>query len=116
MWVDHCDLSSDLDHDEGTYDSLLGITRGSDYLTITNNLFHDHYKTSLVGHSDQNGDQDKGKLHVTFANNHWRNVKSCAPSFRFGTGHIFKYARLPIEHRFPLDLLYVSASASRKLI
>lgn len=44
---------------------------------------------SLVGHSDSNGDEDTGHLHVTYANNYWSNVSSRLPSIRFGTGHIF---------------------------
>lgn len=48
------------------------------------------YKASLVGHSDSNSAEDTGHLHVTYANNYWSNINSRAPSFRFGTGHIFK--------------------------
>ena len=49
------------------------------------------WKTSLVGHSDKNGDEDQGHLRVTYAYNHWYNINSRAPSFRFGTGHVYKY-------------------------
>lgn len=44
---------------------------------------------SLVGHSDNNGAEDKGHLHVTYASNYFSNVSSRLPSIRFGTGHIF---------------------------
>lgn len=90
VWVDHCDLSSDRDHDKDYYDGLCDITHASDYVTVSNTYFHDHWKASLVGHSDSNADEDTGHLIVTFANNYWSNINSRGPSFRFGTGHIFK--------------------------
>lgn len=111
VWVDHCDLSSDMDHDKDFYDGLLDVTHASDWVTISNTYLHDHvsfnlaicatmtvelmngaaqWKTSLVGHSDSNSKEDTGHLHVTYANNNWNNINSRAPSFRFGTGHIFK--------------------------
>lgn len=51
--------------------------------------FHDHWKTSLVGHSDSNGDEDTGHLRITYANNYWENCGSRGPSLRFGTGHVY---------------------------
>ncbi|KAK5111400.1 hypothetical protein LTR85_012174 [Meristemomyces frigidus] len=89
VWVDHCDLSSDRDHDKDYYDGLCDVTHASDYVTISNTYFHDHWKASLVGHSDSNGDEDTGCLHVTYANNYWYNINSRMPSLRFGTGHVF---------------------------
>lgn len=90
VWVDHCDLSSDLDGqpDKDYYDGLLDITHGADWITVSNTYFHDHWKASLVGNSDSTGDEDSGHLHVTYANNHWYNVNSRTPSLRFGTGHV----------------------------
>ncbi|KAI5918171.1 pectate lyase [Camillea tinctor] len=89
VWADHLDLSSNLDHDKDFYDGLLDVTHAAEWVTISNCYFHDHWKASLVGHSDNNADEDTGHLHVTYANNHWFNINSRAPSFRFGTGHIF---------------------------
>ncbi|KUI69830.1 putative pectate lyase A [Cytospora mali] len=89
VWVDHCDLSSDMDHDKDYYDGLCDVTHASNYVTISNTYFHDHWKASLVGHSNNNGDEDTGNLIVTYANNYWSNINSRGPSFRFGTGHIF---------------------------
>ncbi|KAJ8122790.1 hypothetical protein O1611_g9754 [Lasiodiplodia mahajangana] len=89
VWVDHCDLSSDMDHDKDYYDGLVDVTHASDYVTISNNYIHDHWKGSLVGHSDSNGDEDTGHLIVTYANNYFKNLNSRGPSFRFGTGHIY---------------------------
>ncbi|GAB1313721.1 hypothetical protein MFIFM68171_03931 [Madurella fahalii] len=88
VWVDHCDLSSDTNQGGGLDTSLISITRGSDFLTVTGTLFKGHPQAVLVGHADTNGDEDKGKLRVTFAKNHFQNVGN-AISYRFGTGHIF---------------------------
>ncbi|KAK0191711.1 polysaccharide lyase family 1 protein [Armillaria mellea] len=88
VWVDHVDLSSDLDHDKDYYDGLLDITHGSYGITVTNSKLYNHWKASLVGHSDSNGSEDVA-LRVTFALNWWQNLNSRGPSFRFGQGHIF---------------------------
>ncbi|RBR25941.1 uncharacterized protein FIESC28_01214 [Fusarium coffeatum] len=89
VWVDHCELSSDFSKDKDYFDGLLDVTHASDWVTISNTYFHDHHKASLVGHSDSNADEDTGTLHVTYANNHWSNIGSRAPSVRFGFVHVF---------------------------
>ncbi|KAG7451582.1 pectate lyase [Guyanagaster necrorhizus] len=88
VWVDHVDLSSDRDHDKDYYDGLLDITHGCYGITVTNSKLYTHWKASLVGHSDNNGDQDVA-IRVTFALNWWYDLNSRTPSFRFGIGHIF---------------------------
>jgi pectate lyase len=65
------------------------ITHAADYVTVSNTFIHDHYKASLIGHSDSNSAEDTGHLHVTQNNNYWYNINSRAPSFRFGTGHVY---------------------------
>ncbi|KAH8672484.1 pectin lyase fold/virulence factor [Ilyonectria robusta] len=97
VWVDHCDLSSDRDNGKDFYDGLLDITHAADWVTVSNTYFHDHYKNSLVGHSDSNADEDTGALHVTYANNKWANVGSRCPSVRFGTAHIFNNYYADVE-------------------
>ncbi|GKZ29155.1 hypothetical protein AbraIFM66950_003315 [Aspergillus brasiliensis] len=97
VWIDHCDVSSDRDHDKDYYDGLIDITHGSDYVTVSNTFFHDHWKASLIGHSDSNEDEDSGHLTVTYANNYWYNINSRAPSFRFGTGHIYNSYYLDVS-------------------
>ncbi|KAM5348681.1 hypothetical protein ACJ41O_008505 [Fusarium nematophilum] len=96
VWVDHCDLSSNKNNGKDYYDGLLDINHGSDYITVSNTFLHDHYKASLVGHSDSNSGEDTGKLHVTYANNYWYNINSRAPSVRFGTVHIYNNYYLDI--------------------
>ncbi|KAK8044602.1 hypothetical protein PG993_004626 [Apiospora rasikravindrae] len=89
VWVDHVDVSNDMDHDKDYYDGLIDVTHACEWVTISNTYLHDHWKGSLVGHSDSNSKEDTGHLHVTYANNYWENINSRAPSFRFGTGHIY---------------------------
>ncbi|KAG9023882.1 hypothetical protein FRB95_012374, partial [Tulasnella sp. JGI-2019a] len=88
VWVDHNDLSSDRDHDKDYYDGLLDITHGCFAITASYNILHDHWKSSLVGHSDSNGAEDVA-IRVTFHHNYWYNLSSRLPSFRFGQGHIY---------------------------
>jgi len=89
VWIDHNDLSSDLSHGKDYYDGLLDITHAADNITVSWNKFHDHYKVSLVGHSDSNAAEDTGKLHVTYSHNWFETVNSRLPSLRFGTGHAY---------------------------
>ncbi|KAI8241467.1 putative pectate lyase A [Colletotrichum sp. SAR 10_96] len=89
VWVDHCEFSSALVSDKDYYDGLVDASHAADYMTISYTYFHDHWKTSLVGHSENNGDEDKGHLRITYAHNYWANFGSRGPSLRFGTGHIY---------------------------
>jgi pectate lyase len=45
IWIDHNDFSNG---DDGAVD----IKRGSDFITVSWNRFHDHDKTLLLGHDD----------------------------------------------------------------
>ncbi|KAG9256922.1 pectin lyase fold/virulence factor [Emericellopsis atlantica] len=92
VWVDHVDLSGDLNVGKDDYDGLFDVTHASDWITLSNSVLHDHWKASLVGHSDSNGDEDTGHLTVTYANNRWSNINSRGPSVRFGTVHVYNNA------------------------
>ncbi|KAG4031882.1 hypothetical protein MFRU_008g02360 [Monilinia fructicola] len=89
VWIDHVDVSSDLSHGKDYYDGLIDITHASDWVTVSNSYLHEHYKASLIGHSDSNGAEDTGHLTVTQHNNYWSNIGSRTPSLRFGTGHVY---------------------------
>ncbi|MGW5129612.1 pectate lyase family protein [Streptomyces sp. NPDC004069] len=89
VWIDHNSLSSDRDHGKDYYDGLLDVSHASDYVTVSWNTFKDHYKGSLVGHSDSNASEDTGHLRVTYHHNWFNNVNSRIPSLRFGTGHFY---------------------------
>lgn len=45
VWVDHVDLSSDLDHDKDYYDGLVDVTHACEWVTISNSYLHDHVST-----------------------------------------------------------------------
>lgn len=60
VWIDHVDVSSDVAHDKDYYDGLIDVTHACDWVTISNSYIHDHWKSSLVGHSDSNESEDKG--------------------------------------------------------
>ncbi|KAJ3491907.1 hypothetical protein NLI96_g347 [Meripilus lineatus] len=85
IWVDHNTFSSDLDHDKDFYDGQLDMNHGTDFVTVSWNVFTEHYKTSLVGGSDKTGSEDSGHL----SHNVFSNVNSRTPSIRFGTAHIY---------------------------
>ncbi|MDX2545707.1 pectate lyase family protein [Streptomyces sp. WI04-05B] len=89
VWIDHNSFSADRAHDKDYYDGLLDINHGSDNVTVSWNTFKDHFKGSLVGHSDNNASEDTGHLKVTYHHNHFNNVYSRIPSLRFGTGHFY---------------------------
>ncbi|WP_330350609.1 pectate lyase family protein [Streptomyces sp. NBC_00582] len=89
VWIDHNSFSADRDHDKDHYDGLLDVNHASDYVTVSWNTFKDHFKGSLVGHSDNNASEDTGHLRVTYHHNLFSNVYSRIPSLRFGTGHFY---------------------------
>ncbi|KAK2752794.1 hypothetical protein FQN55_005926 [Onygenales sp. PD_40] len=90
VWIDHCEFNSlGIEGDKDKYDGLLDITHASDDVTVSWSKFRDHWKGSLVGHSDNNGGEDSGKLKITYHHNSWTNVNSRTPSLRFGTGHVY---------------------------
>ncbi|MGM3175892.1 polysaccharide lyase [Dickeya lacustris] len=99
VWVDHVTISDGSFTDDmyttkdgETYvqhDGALDIKRGSDYVTISNSVIDQHDKTMLIGHSDTNSAQDKGKLRVTLFNNVFSRVTERAPRVRYGSIHSF---------------------------
>ncbi|KAL6595221.1 pectin lyase-like protein [Neocallimastix sp. 'constans'] len=89
IWVDHCEFYNDRNNGKDYYDGLIDFTHACDYITVSWCFLHDHYKASLVGHSDSNGSEDTGKLHITYHHNYFKNIGSRLPSLRFGTGHVF---------------------------
>ncbi|SMC66398.1 pectate lyase family protein [Kibdelosporangium aridum] len=77
IWIDHNDFSNG---DDGAVD----IKRGSDFITVSWNRFHDHDKTLLLGHDDDNGVQDIGRLRVTYHHNYFDGSDQRNPRVRFG--------------------------------
>ncbi|EPE05687.1 pectate lyase b [Ophiostoma piceae UAMH 11346] len=99
VWIDHMALSTDslASGDKDLYDGMVDMSHAADMVTVSFCTFKDHFKVSLVGHSDNNGAEDTGFLHVTYHNNYWNNVSSRTPSIRFGTGHIFNNCYEDVE-------------------
>ncbi|KDN50281.1 hypothetical protein RSAG8_01617, partial [Rhizoctonia solani AG-8 WAC10335] len=89
VWIDHNEFYSDTEHGFDYYDGQVDITLGSDYVTVSWNKFHDHYKSSLIGSSEKNGAQDTGHFKITYHHNSWNNVHTRTPALRFGTVHIY---------------------------
>ncbi|KAF3923588.1 hypothetical protein ABW21_db0201584 [Orbilia brochopaga] len=108
--VDHCDLSSDRDHDKDYYDGALDMSHATDYVTVQNTFTHDHWKCSLIGHSDNNAAEDTGHLRVTWYRNRWSNCNSRQPSLRFGTGHVVN------NHYQDSELGYTSRMGAQMLV
>ncbi|MBI0535363.1 hypothetical protein D9599_07250 [Roseomonas sp. KE2513] len=86
IWIDSNELYSSMNVSKDFYDGLLDIKRGAEYITVSNNYFHDHHKVSLVGYSDT----DEGGRFVTYDHNRFENVGSRAPSVRDGYVHIYE--------------------------
>jgi pectate lyase len=84
VWVDHNSLSSDLDNGHDFYDGLTDITHASDFITVSWNHNFNHFKDSLLGHSDGNASEDTGHLRITYHHNWYDNSKERHPRVRFG--------------------------------
>jgi pectate lyase len=96
VWIDHNEFFSDLDHGVDFYDGQVDVTHGADFVTVSWNVFHDHFKNSLVGNSENTGDEDTGHLRITYHHNRFTRVDGRNPSIRFGTGHVYNNHYLDI--------------------
>ncbi|WJY16162.1 polysaccharide lyase [Pectobacteriaceae bacterium CE90] len=116
VWVDHVTITDGSFTDDQyttkngeTYvqhDGSLDIKKGADYITVSNSRFELHDKTILIGHSDSNASQDKGKLHVTFFNNVFDRVTERTPRVRFGNIHAFNNVYLGDKKHAVYPYLY----------
>jgi pectate lyase len=77
IWLDHNDLSEQSD-------GALDVKRGSSYVTISWNRFHNSDKNMLLGHDDSNDAQDVGRLMVTYHHNWFDGSNQRNPRVRFG--------------------------------
>jgi pectate lyase len=82
IWVDHNTFHVSVD---GSVD----VKRGSDLVTISFNRFVATDKTMLLGHSADNGAQDRGFLRVTYHHNWFDGTATRTPRVRFGFAHVF---------------------------
>lgn len=90
VWIDHCEFHSKIGPGIGvdTYDGLLDIKNGSHNVTVSWCYLHDHMKTMLMGHSDDNGELDVN-IQATLHHNWFSNTDGRNPSLRFGQVHYF---------------------------
>ncbi|KAK4204592.1 pectin lyase fold/virulence factor [Triangularia verruculosa] len=89
VWIDHNEFTSDISKGPDEYDGQVDIIRGSDWITVSWNYFHDHWKSSLVGNDANFRDIDFGHLHITYHHNYWRNEGTRGPAGRFGHQHVY---------------------------
>ena len=97
VWIDHCVFDDGARPDPREpvvlgqrmqrHDGLLDITRRSDFVTVSWNVFRRHDKTMLIGGGDGHRD-DRGHLRVTLHHNLWEQVKERAPRVRYGQVHV----------------------------
>jgi len=88
IWIDHNELFNSLDMGQDFFDELVSGRSEVHNVTISYNKLHDSWKTSLWGSSDNAEAEDVGRT-ITFQANHWFDVNSRTPLFRFGEGHVF---------------------------
>ena len=95
VWIDHCDLYSDLTHGKDYYDGLVEIKNGASFVTVSRCHIHDHFKVSLIS----SGDEQVGDtvIRATYHHNYFHDVGSRLPSIRFGKAHVFNnyYLNVP---------------------
>ena len=83
VWVDHNTFTNG-------HDGAVDVKRGSDFVTVSWNRVHDHDKSMLLGHSDDNASQDVGRLRVTYHHNWFDGSGTRHPRVRFGNPvHVF---------------------------
>ncbi|MFT3733970.1 MAG: hypothetical protein QM776_02915 [Rhodocyclaceae bacterium] len=82
VWVNHNNFTV-------SYDGSVDVKRGADLVTVSWNRFTGTDKTMLLGHSDDNGAQDRGYLHVTYHHNWFDHSNTRHPRVRFGQAHVY---------------------------
>lgn len=88
IWIDHCEaynIDPKIQTNQDLCDGLVDAKGNSAYITISWCYFHDHHKCTLVGSSDSDNFDRK----ITFHHNYYSNITERAPSYRFGTAHVF---------------------------
>ena len=80
VWIDHNTLYS-------CQDGLLDVTRGSSWVTVSNNWFRDHDKVMLLGHDDGNVEDKKMRVTVVY-NRFGPRANQRMPRVRHGYAHI----------------------------
>jgi pectate lyase len=119
VWIDHNEFTSGNFPAAGpdAFDGQCDIVRASDWITISWNYFHDHWKSSLVGNNDKFRDIDFGHLHITYHHNHWKNMyvvyicdlygrQTLIPKYRGTRGPAGRFGHQHIYNNLYEDFLY----------
>ncbi|MDB1088487.1 hypothetical protein PJ985_13015 [Streptomyces sp. ACA25] len=87
VWIDHNEFYSERENapNKDYYDGLVDIKRNAEYVTVSWNYFHDHWKTMLLGHTDN---ESLKPDRVTYHHNWFRNVNSRIPLIRYADVHM----------------------------
>ncbi|GAA0295503.1 pectate lyase [Gracilibacillus halotolerans] len=85
IWVDHNELYASLNVDKDYYDGLFDVKRDAYNITFSWNYVHDGWKSMLFGSSDS----DNYDRNITLHHNHFKDLNSRVPSFRYGKGHLY---------------------------
>ncbi|MFA9458096.1 RICIN domain-containing protein [Halalkalibacter sp. AB-rgal2] len=87
IWIDHNEFYSQFDGNNNSdlYDGLVDIKRNSEYITVSWNKFENHWKTMLVGHTD-NASLAPDK--ITYHHNFFHNLNSRVPLIRYADVHM----------------------------
>ena len=84
IWIDHCELFNGNATNIDRYDGLVDIKNNVQWITLSYNRFHDHYKACLFG----KGDSDNYDRTITMHHNVFENiVGSRLPLQRYGHLH-----------------------------
>jgi pectate lyase len=129
VWIDHnkftdAPKTDDLSPVENgklkqCHDGALDVKNGSDYVSISYNVFDQHDKNNLIGSSDSKTTDD-GHLTVTFHHNYFTNVTERAPRVRFGRVHVFSNyyegskSRSVYPHQYSLGVAYKAQVVSEQ--
>ncbi|HEX2877244.1 MAG TPA: polysaccharide lyase family 1 protein [Polyangiaceae bacterium] len=88
IWIDHNELFTSLATCPGagdtSFDGMVDIKKGADFVTVSYNYMHDHHKVSLNGFTDT----DAEVRHVTFHHNLFERIGSRTPLQRHGFAHV----------------------------
>jgi pectate lyase len=99
VWIDHNSFTDGSVTDDTLpivngdtkqcHDGAIDVKNGSDFITLSYNVFELHDKTNLIGSSDSSASMDDGHLRVTLHHNLFRNVVQRTPRVRFGKVHVY---------------------------
>lgn len=74
------------DSSKDYYDGLLDMKHGTNHVTVSWNVFRDHYKGLLLGHSDS---PSAAPNNITYHHNYFARLNSRVPLIRYATTHMF---------------------------